>query len=221
MVLLAIDTSTHFSAVCVFDSATDRELAVDSRNIGRGHAELLMEQVDNCLSSSDVRFEDIDRIGVACGPGSFTGIRVGVAAARGFGLGLRIPVIGVSCLDACEAAAIRMGATLPLLSVLEAGRDQYYCKLSSEETAILASAREDFDKYAGITNSFAGSGAEFAARFVSQSPEIIHTDATAPIITYARLASGNLDTLSGPEPIYLRPADAKPQAGFVLQKEAD
>src|SRR5260370_40949350 len=86
MRLLAIDTALDACSVTVFDTERDRPLSIESREIGRGHAELLVPLVDQVMKAAGVKFDSIDRIAVTIGPGSFTGLRVGLSAARGFAL---------------------------------------------------------------------------------------------------------------------------------------
>src|SRR5260370_34990952 len=86
MRLLAIDTALDACSVTVFDTERDRPLSIESREIGRGHAELLVPLVDQTMKAAGVKFDGIDRIAVTVGPGSFTGLRVGLSAARGFAL---------------------------------------------------------------------------------------------------------------------------------------
>ena len=85
MIVLAIDTAGTGCFAGVYDAGEDRLLASAGADIGRGHAEQLMAFVDQALADSGCTLADIDRIAVTIGPGSFTGIRVGVAAARGRG----------------------------------------------------------------------------------------------------------------------------------------
>ncbi len=219
MILLAIDTSAHLSAACLYDSKAGKVIAEDCRDIGRGHAEILMGQIGNCLQKSGRTYRDIKRVGVACGPGSFTGIRVGMATARGLGLGLSIPVIGLSCLDACETTALAGDTALPLLSVLDAKRGQVFCKLSSGTDAWIANAGELPPHLPDDLASLAGSGAKSVQEVLGLEASIMHEEAAAPIDIYARLAAEVSEAEANAEPIYLRSADAKPQTGFALERE--
>src|SRR6185436_6170923 len=100
MKLLAIDTAANLCAACVFDGDAGRELGRASRDIGKGHAEVLMDVIGEALAGAGVTYADLGAIAVAVGPGSFTGIRVGVSAARGLALALKIPSVGVNALEA-------------------------------------------------------------------------------------------------------------------------
>jgi tRNA threonylcarbamoyladenosine biosynthesis protein TsaB len=101
--VLAFDTSATVTSVAVCDGS--RVLAEDDSVSGDRHAELLLPRVERCLAQSGLTLGDIDLIGVGIGPGSFTGVRVGVATAKGFGLSLQKPVCGVVSLTALAEAA--------------------------------------------------------------------------------------------------------------------
>lgn len=217
MKLLAIDTSTHICAVCVLDTQTDQILAEKSLDIGRGHAEVLMDFIESCLSQAGISYENLDRIGVTIGPGSFTGVRVGMSVARGLGFSLGIPVVGVSTLDACEAKARELGYQGGLVSLLDAKRGELYCKISNQG-ALAASYEAILEKISGLELSMCGSGSSILNEICQQNAPIIHTEAAPQISVVAMLASQKPDPSAPPEPLYLRSADAKVQAGFALER---
>ncbi|MGQ3295635.1 MAG: tRNA (adenosine(37)-N6)-threonylcarbamoyltransferase complex dimerization subunit type 1 TsaB, partial [Shinella sp.] len=103
MILLAIDTAGTGCYAALYDTDQDTILGAAGADIGRGHAERLMDFVDAALDAAGMTLQDIGRIAVTVGPGSFTGIRVGVAAARGLALALGVPAVGVSTLAALAA----------------------------------------------------------------------------------------------------------------------
>jgi tRNA threonylcarbamoyl adenosine modification protein YeaZ len=100
MRILAIDTSLPAVSVCVFDSDARQVLACETTPMQKGHAEALMPMIDRVVSGVSEGFASLDRVAVTVGPGSFTGIRIGVAAARGIALACGIEVVGVSTLAA-------------------------------------------------------------------------------------------------------------------------
>jgi len=93
MLVLAIDTALDACSAALIDADDDRVLASESREIGRGHAEHLLPIIDGVMKKAGVKFNDVDRFAVTVGPGSFTGLRVGLSAARGFGLVTKKPVV--------------------------------------------------------------------------------------------------------------------------------
>lgn len=99
MIVLALDTSGVYCSACVYDSASDTVLGEVCETIGKGHAERLMAVIDGALQQAQLPLQKVGRIAVTIGPGSFTGIRVGVAAARGFALSLGIEAVGVTTLE--------------------------------------------------------------------------------------------------------------------------
>src|SRR4051812_10145961 len=102
MRLLAIDTSLTACSAALYD--TDFGLiAKQSQHMARGHAEALMPLIAGLMSTAKAKFSEIDRIAVTVGPGSFTGLRVGVAAARGIALAAKKPAVGVTTLAAFAA----------------------------------------------------------------------------------------------------------------------
>ena len=96
--ILSIDTSTGQCAVALVDGPREWSLA---EAMDRGHAERLFPMIEEVLAEAGADFNDLTRVAVCTGPGSFTGLRVGVAAARGLALGCGIPAIGITRFEAC------------------------------------------------------------------------------------------------------------------------
>jgi len=94
--VLGLDTTGAYCSVAVVDTA--KILAYKSENIGRGHAERLAPMVEEVLAEAGLSAKDIDKIAVCTGPGSFTGLRVALAFAKGFALPRKLPVVGLSSL---------------------------------------------------------------------------------------------------------------------------
>ena len=107
MLTLAIDCSARLCAVALHQGDTDAILAAASPDIGRGHAEQLPAILQSVLDRAARELGDVERIGVTVGPGSFAGIRVGVAFARGLALALSVPCVGVGSLEAIAIPAAR------------------------------------------------------------------------------------------------------------------
>ena len=102
MRVLAIDTALAACAAAVLDTS-DGIVASETSPMVRGHAEALMPLIARVMKQSGLTFRDLDRIAVTIGPGSFTGVRVGLAAARGFGVATNVPVVGISTLSVYAA----------------------------------------------------------------------------------------------------------------------
>src|SRR3954453_20172088 len=114
MRILAIDTALGACAAAVLDSAGGAILSCESLAMLRGHAEAVMPLIARVMDAARLDFAALDRIAVTVGPGSFTGLRVGIAAARGIALAAGKPAIGLSTLSALAAphVAARSGDTI-------------------------------------------------------------------------------------------------------------
>jgi len=136
MVLLSLDTS---SVNCAVHVRRSKDVCFErSETIGRGHAEVLIAMIDEALGVLDLAYKDLTRIGVTTGPGSFTGVRVGLSVARALALALDIPVIGVSTLQAHAAGCPARGAKLV---TLDARRGEFYTQLFDHDNRALAAPR--------------------------------------------------------------------------------
>ncbi|MEM9331488.1 MAG: tRNA (adenosine(37)-N6)-threonylcarbamoyltransferase complex dimerization subunit type 1 TsaB [Pseudomonadota bacterium] len=217
MPLLAIDTSAHLCAVCLFDIENDIIIAENTRDIGRGHAEFLIDQIENCLKESSLGYSDLSKVGAVCGPGSFTGLRVGLSVARSFALSLKIEAIGISALHVAEAAAIGADLETKILTVLDARRDEAYCKYSDQKEPFIRSYAQLATELEKDVGAFCGSGSRRLAELANRSLPIRHEYGAPPISIAARLAASLKPDDNPPEPLYLRNADAKPQSGFALR----
>ncbi|TGT75410.1 tRNA (adenosine(37)-N6)-threonylcarbamoyltransferase complex dimerization subunit type 1 TsaB, partial [Mesorhizobium sp. M8A.F.Ca.ET.161.01.1.1] len=99
-----------------------RELGRSVLDLGKGHAEHLMAVIAEALTAGAMDYSGLGAIAVSVGPGSFTGLRVGVSTARGLALALKVPAIGVTTLEALAAEAAAEFPGRPVLAALDAGR---------------------------------------------------------------------------------------------------
>ena len=122
MLILAFETSAKAASVALHDGK--KLLAESYQNTGMTHSQTLMVMAEDALSSSGKTAADVTAVAVAEGPGSFTGVRIGVAAAKGFAWGKQIPCYGISTLEAmAESLGIYQGYVCP---VMDARRAQVY-----------------------------------------------------------------------------------------------
>jgi tRNA threonylcarbamoyl adenosine modification protein YeaZ len=171
--------------------------------------------VDEIVAESGVPLADLDRVAVTVGPGSFTGIRVGVAMARGFGVALGKPVVGVSTLRIVAESVLEIGPPAPVMAVLDAKRDEIYGQIFSPAGEALtepaaydyASAEAAAARFEAIT---VGSGAGLLRGEQSTGPDAF------PLAVIGRIAA-RADEDEYATPLYIRAADAKPQTGFAVQ----
>ncbi len=216
MRLLAIDTALEACSVGVVDGARE---VLRSEVIGRGHAERLMGMVEAAMDEAGLAFADLERIAVIVGPGSFTGLRVGIAAARGLALACRTPAVGIGTL-AVHAETVRheIGET-PVLAVLAASRGDLYGQSFAEdgtpEGPPEAAPAETFARRLRANTLIAGSGAAALADILGDEARArtVHVRSAPDIASLCRLARTAPLTDEAPRPLYLRPPDAKPQTG--------
>ena len=234
MRILAIDTAGDNCAVAL--AQTGNGLNVLARRVaavGRGHAERLMPMIGEALAEADLAYGDLERIAVTTGPGSFTGTRIGVAAARGLALALDVPAVGVSVLDALIEAA-RGKADGLVVAALDARREEIYAKAvtagskpGSGTIMLEAQVTTAAGLAQAITEMSEGSATVTGSAAAAVVGMLKESGVTAAIAGEAGCADiGTVAALgllgennSPPVPLYLRPPDAKPQAGMAVARK--
>src|ERR1700753_2375916 len=131
MRVLAIDTALAACSAAVLDTLNGGIVASESLPMVRRHAEALLPLLHRVMQAAGVTFPDIDRIAVTTGPGSFTGLRVGLAAARGIALAADKPVVGVTTLTAYAAPVVSETGEHPIISAIDARHDHVYLQAVS------------------------------------------------------------------------------------------
>jgi len=218
MIVLALDTAGVDCAAAVYDSGRNTVLGEASDMIGKGHAEHLIGIVDRALDQADMELSDIDRIAVTIGPGSFTGIRVGVAAARGFALSLNVPAVGVTTLEVMASAQREKTPHRPVLAAMDAKRDEIYLQSFSSDGSPLDTPRAlSVAQAQAFAEGFDGEIAGSATALLKPDAGGDHTN-TFPISVVARLGAAASPDAGKPKPLYLRGPDAKPQAGYAIAR---
>jgi N6-L-threonylcarbamoyladenine synthase len=218
MIVLALDTAGVDCAAAIYDSGRNTMLGEASDMIGKGHAEHLMGIVDRVLDQAGVTLADVDRLAVTIGPGSFTGIRVGVAAARGFALSLNIPAVGITTLEVMAAAQREKKPGRAVLTAMDAKRDEIYLQSFAADGSPL-----DEPRAVSIAEAQAFA-AGFDGEITGSATPILKPDATGeyansfPISIVARLGAAAKPNAGKPKPLYLRGPDAKPQAGYAIAR---
>jgi tRNA threonylcarbamoyladenosine biosynthesis protein TsaB len=220
MIVLAIDTAGTGCFAAVYDSATDTVLASAGADIGRGHAEQLMGFIDEALAAAGKVLADIDRIAVTVGPGSFTGIRVGVAAARGFALALNVAAVGVTTLAAIAEAAREAHPERAILATIDAKREELYCQSFEADGAPRSEALMlEIPEAQRLFADFDGLICGTAAKHLTDPPleNAAQTDLT-DIRVVGRLGAAADPSQGKPSPLYLRGPDVTSQAGFAVAR---
>jgi tRNA threonylcarbamoyladenosine biosynthesis protein TsaB len=227
MRVLAIDTALAACAVAVFETDGARMLARESLSMARGHAEALMPLVARIMDAAAVEFSALDRIAVTVGPGSFTGLRVGISAARGIALVSGKPAVGISTLSAFAAPHIANEEGAAIAAAIDARHGSVYLQVfaSSGRTLVAPGIATVTDAVrAAMTGPvrLVGPGAALLqAEWPSGHPAPLVVDAQdAPAIEWvARLGAAAPKTDVAPMPLYLRAPDARPQDGARLPRQ--
>ncbi len=218
MRILAIDTSCGAASVAVAESGQAEPLAVVSRVMDRGHAEALAPMVEEAASSVEGGLASLDRIAVTTGPGSFTGIRVGLALARAMGLALGVPVVGVSTLAALAAPLLSDPRPGVIAAAIDARHGSAYFQLFEPSGRPLGPPRCDTlrECVRGIGDGPALISGNAAALLANEAhraglPYDLSAATGAPdIIAVARMGLA-LDPAANPaRPLYVKPPDARP-----------
>jgi tRNA threonylcarbamoyladenosine biosynthesis protein TsaB len=223
--VLAIDTALAACSVAVFDSEANSMLANQSLAMTRGHAEALMPLVERVMAEAGISFTGIDRVAVTTGPGSFTGLRVGVAAARGIAIAAEMPAIGITTLSA-YAAPYQAEGHFPIIAAIDARHDHVYFQVFAPGGRAvgeprLAPWREAAEAAAAAPARLVGSAAQTIASALSDSdtvPVSVESRAAPDVAWVARLGALLPDSASPPVPQYLRAPDAQPQYAAQLPR---
>jgi len=218
MLILAIDTALDACAAAVLDTDAGKLIAQESQAMKRGHAEALMPLIARVMKASGIAFAALDRIAVTTGPGSFTGLRVGLSAARGIALAAAKPAVGLTTLTAFAAPFVGENSPHPVLSAIDARHDHVYFQLVSGDGGSLVKP-----KVAPIEEALAASrfGAPhlvgnaagiLADRWPADAPAPIKVDVQpAPDINWVAWVGAAVNPETAPaKPYYLRAPDAKP-----------
>ena len=221
MRVLVIDTALGLCTAGVFEVDGDavRTLGLRSELMTKGHSERLGGLARDAVAEAD-GFDAIDRIGVTMGPGSFTGLRVGLAFAQGLGAALHRPVVGVSTLDAL-AASVEGRAVAALI---DARRGQVYARFwrdgvaDGPPEALSLEQAGNRAKALGMGAVLVGSGAPL---MVEAAPDALLHDLPGPAPeAIARLAAALDPRSAPPSPLYLRAPDATPPTRLPGQPRA-
>ncbi len=221
MVTLALDTAAGLCVAAVLD-ASGRELGRAVEAMDKGHAERLMAVIADALGHAGVAYGDLGLIAVSVGPGSFTGVRVGVSAARGLALALSIPATGVSTLEALADDASVHAHGRPVLVAIDARRGEIYAQGFDKDGQPVSEPAvvkiDDAEAMASGMLVCGSAAAMIAERFGAET--VAPMGATADIATFGRIALRPDRPQKAPSPLYLRQADAKPQEGFALARRS-
>lgn len=201
MAVLVIDTCLSACQAAVLDGG---RIAVRSEAMERGQQERLAGMVAEVMAEAGLGFADISRIGVTVGPGSFTGLRVGLAFAKGLGLALGVPVVGIGALE-----ALATGRRGRVAAALDARRDQVHLQIFDDGRPLAEPEALHIAEAVGRLASLApgrlvGAGAPLLA--ASEWTDLAVT--TPDAAELARLSAAADPAAAPPTPLYLRGAYA-------------
>ena len=217
MLILAIDTALDACAAAVLDTEAGKLIAQESQAMKRGHAEALMPLIARLIAQSGVAFAGLDRIAVTTGPGSFTGLRVGLSAARGIALAANKPVVGLTTLTAYAAPVVSQNLEQPVISAIDARHDQvYFQAVSGNGSSLIRPRIGPIEEALGAARFGAphlvGNAAKILSeRWPAQALPPIKVDAlAAPDIAWVAWLGAAVSPNTAPaRPFYLRAPDAK------------
>jgi tRNA threonylcarbamoyl adenosine modification protein YeaZ len=223
MLILAIDTALASVSACIYDTEAQAVLASGRVLLERGHAEALVPLLERLAEDVPGGLEAIARVAVTVGPGSFTGIRVGVSAARAIALACDAEIVGVSTLSAFAAPLIGAGAGR-IASVIDARHGNMYFELFDEngsvvqEACVLPVARAA-TLLGGEPTLLAGPGASLLAiEAWSQGRKAeVAGETISPDISFVAMLAALADPADAPaDPVYLKPADVTVAPAGIL-----
>ena len=217
MLILAIDTALDACAAGVLDTETGKLVAQESIAMKRGHAEALMPLIARVMKASGLAFAALDRIAVTTGPGSFTGLRVGLSAARGLALAANKPVVGVTTLSAYAAPALSESGEQPVITAIDARHDQvYFQAVSGNGSSLIRPRVAPIEEALGASRFGAPHLLGNAARMLADRWPVhalppFKVDAQpAPDIAWVAWLGAAVSPNTAPaRPFYLRAPDAK------------
>ncbi|MEA2831486.1 MAG: tRNA threonylcarbamoyladenosine biosynthesis protein TsaB [Bradyrhizobium sp.] len=217
MLILAIDTALDACAAGVLDTDAGRMIAQESQAMKRGHAEALMPLIARVIQAAGIAFADLDRIAVTTGPGSFTGLRVGLSAARGIALAANKPVVGLTTLTAYAAPIVSNNGEQPILSAIDARHDHVYFQVvSSNGSSLIRPRVAPIEEALGASRFGAPHLVGNAAGILNQrwpadAPPPFKVDPQpAPDIAWVAWLGAAVNPSTAPaRPYYLRAPDAK------------
>jgi tRNA threonylcarbamoyladenosine biosynthesis protein TsaB len=226
MRVLAIDTALDACSAALLDLNTRGIVASETLPMVRGHAEALMPLVARVMDQAAIEFTELDRIGVTTGPGSFTGVRVGISAARAIALAAAKPAIGLSTLAAFAAPLIAEDDSTNVVAAIDARHAHVYLQVFGRGGRTLvspriATVRDALRLSVSGPARLVGSGAQMlATAWPKETEPPLRVDSPgAPEISWvARLGAAAADGYGPPKPLYLRAPDAQPQDAARLAR---
>ncbi len=230
MKILAIDTSAKAASACI--AQEDKIIGEFFINTSLTHSQTLMPMIEQLCKNAQVPISEIEAVAVNAGPGSFTGVRIGVAAAKGLAFDKSLPCVAVSTLESMAYNAL--GSDCVVCAVMDARCSQVYNalfrvsgekieRLCSDRALSLTDLEQDLKAYGGEKIMLIGDGAEITFEFLRNSLSDvilapvnirIQKASSTALAAFKRISEGELTTDEKLMPAYLR----LPQAQRELNK---
>ena len=220
MRILAMDTSCGAASAAIYDDDARATLARETAVMAIGQAEALGPMIERCMRAVEGGFATIGRVAVCIGPGSFTGIRVGLAMARAIALTLEVPIVGVSTLVGLAGPLLEQPRSGLIVSVIDAKHGNVYFQLFESSgrpmfAARIASVRDVIRAIGAGPARFTGNAAAAMADAAQRAGLEFDAAEAAPypdILAVARIGLAADPAASPPRPLYVKPPDAHPAA---------
>lgn len=227
MRILAIDTALPAVSACVLDHDAEEPIAAETIAMERGHAEALLPLIERVMSKIEGGFASIDRVAVAVGPGSFTGIRIGLAAGQAIALACKAEIVGVSTLAALAAPLILDPFEGVVAAAIDARHGKVYiAAFSGDGRALLtprrAGALEALRALGAGPLLLIGSGAPLLAkeaRARGVPAKIVGEQASPDIVFVARLGLAAQPETAPARPLYLKEPDVTLPGGNTTESD--
>jgi tRNA threonylcarbamoyladenosine biosynthesis protein TsaB len=224
MLVLALDTALDNCAAAVLDTDAKVELAQESQPMKRGHAEALMPLIAGVMTKARIAYLDLDRVAVTTGPGSFTGLRVGISAARGIALAADKPVVGLTTLSAYMAPMVAQTSPLPIIVAIDARHDHVYFQAVAGTGVTLVRPgvvpiEETFRAARfGAVRIVGNAAQKLADRWPPQmqKPSLVDDQPGPDVVWVAWVGAASDPAKSPAKPFYMRAPDAKPKIDPLL-----
>ncbi len=219
MLILALDTSMAACSVCVYDTDKSLVIGANQRFMDRGQAEALAPMVQETMKMAGVGFADLGCIAVTTGPGTFTGVRIGLAMARGLGVALNIPIIGINSLAAI--AANETVKNIPIVVAVDARAGEIYFasydqsghEVTAPGVVALAETHNFMPRH---PVRMLGTAADLLLNKMDGHLHLRSDAGDLPVAeNFVRLAASTPASAMPPEPLYLRAPDVKLQASKI------
>ena len=233
MKILAFDGTAKAATVAVTDG--DQILGYSTINNGLTQSELLLPMAENLLKDLKMTFNDMEILATSVGPGSFTGVRIGVSLVKGLAFGRNIPCVGVSTLEAlAENLSPLKGILVPCM---DARRGQVYSatfsydgekieRLTEDRAIALTDLAQELKKYEGQAIYLSGDGYDVAFKALTKAgvelrktPELLILENAVSVAMVAKKMYENGEAITDSElsPVYLRMPQAERER---LEREA-